>query len=891
LAGGSNGGADSGTVSVTVNGYVATQSYGASDSAQTVASGLTSTLNASSSPVSASLSGATITLTSKLIGSGTNYSLSASETWNTQTFTSPSFSASLSGSNLAGGSDGSFGTTPLVTLYSYDALDHLICAVQKSTDITAFSTCAAASAAWRPRSFVYDSLSRLTSATNPESGNITYTYDANGYVLSKTSPMPNKIPADTSSPQTLTISYSYDALNRVTLKTYSDGATPVRYGYDGVALTGCTLTPPTITDTNPVGRRTSMCSDGTSSSWALDITSGVGWKTTEKKTIGSVTQTITAQSNFGGVLYQTTYPSGRVVTYGASGAGSQTSAVDSTNAITYAQNATYAPFGGLLTMTNGSGPITVTNAYNERLQPVTLSAATGANTLFSKTYDFHRANGDNGNVFQVINNLVSGRSQSFTYDALNRIVMAQSAAASGSQCWGESYTIDNWANLTNKNVTKCSTVPLNAPASTNNQISGYCYDKAGNLLGTSACPGLPYTPAYTYDEENRLKTAGGVTYTYDGDGRRVRKNNGTLYWGNGPLAESDLSASATSWKEYIFFNGTRIARRDASNSSVHYIYSDYLGSSSVITNATGTLPVEEDLDYFPYGGIAYGAPSDHYEFTGKERDSESGLDYFGARYDSSTLGRFMTPDSIAYSGLGDPQSLNLYSYVGNHPTSLVDPDGHCWGWAQWLCNLGQRIANKWNGDGFRTNQQIDSTPPASDPRNQRRRQQEGKQPGAVQRAVNGYFNLATTMTVHERAIHKKWNVWMAAHDCENNPFGGCGVGPSLASLGLYTRPTVRVGRWMSKTELEQMRNDQRMVESTNNGISGVTVPPNPDAYKDVKPGEVFVEFDLPEDALQGYTENNGWAKVWGPSSIFAEKVGITEMPPATNIEEIMEFLP
>ena len=54
-------------------------------------------------------------------------------------------------------------------------------------------------------------------------------------------------------------------------------------------------------------------------------------------------------------------------------------------------------------------------------------------SLFSRTYDFHRANGDNGNVFQVINNLDNARNQSFTYDALNRIATAQSAAMSGAR--------------------------------------------------------------------------------------------------------------------------------------------------------------------------------------------------------------------------------------------------------------------------------------------------------------------------------------------------------------------------------------------------------------------------------------------------------------------------
>ena len=74
--------------------------------------------------------------------------------------------------------------------------------------------------------------------------------------------------------------------------------------------------------------------------------------------------------------------------------------------------------------------------------------------------------------------------------------------------------------------------------------------------------------------------------------------------------------------------------------------------------------------------------SNHYKFTGKERDSESGLDYFGARYYSNGLGRFITPDwaakatAVPYAEFSDPQSLNLYTYVRNIPTSKADLDGH-----------------------------------------------------------------------------------------------------------------------------------------------------------------------------------------------------------------------
>jgi RHS repeat-associated protein len=71
-----------------------------------------------------------------------------------------------------------------------------------------------------------------------------------------------------------------------------------------------------------------------------------------------------------------------------------------------------------------------------------------------------------------------------------------------------------------------------------------------------------------------------------------------------------------------------------------------------------------------------------YKFTGKERDTESGDDYFGARYYASSMGRWMSPDwsakvmPVPYAKLDNPQSLNLYAYVGNNPLIHVDADGH-----------------------------------------------------------------------------------------------------------------------------------------------------------------------------------------------------------------------
>jgi RHS repeat-associated protein len=143
----------------------------------------------------------------------------------------------------------------------------------------------------------------------------------------------------------------------------------------------------------------------------------------------------------------------------------------------------------------------------------------------------------------------------------------------------------------------------------------------------------------------------------------------------GIVAESDLTGSLTS--EYVFFDGERVARKDFPSNAVSYYFSDHLKTASVITDSAGNI--KEDEDYFPYGGEVKFVDNDpnHYKFTGKERDTESGLDYFGARYYGNALGRFMTPDTpFADQHAADPQSWNLYAYVRNNPTSDTDQDGH-----------------------------------------------------------------------------------------------------------------------------------------------------------------------------------------------------------------------
>ncbi|HZR27779.1 MAG TPA: RHS repeat-associated core domain-containing protein, partial [Terriglobales bacterium] len=637
---------DSGTVSLTMPGCTVSAPYSISgnNNASLVAGALAEQITPGSScQATGSAVGNGINLTAKTPGSTISFSVTSSSTWNQTHFAQPSFSSP--GGSVGGGSDGNQFANPLVTLYSYDSLGNMLCVEQHGN--VSGTGCSSppssdASSAWRVRRFTYDSLSRLLTARNPESGTIQYGYDNDSNLTSKISPANNQGSSPT------TINYGYDELNRLRTKTFSSGG-GATYLYDLSSIWGASIQ-------NGIGRlgveynytvSDTQCQPGVGATCvgflnSYDVAGRTIYQLQFNQRIPvQVNKPFNYAYNLDGTLKTITYPSTRMVTYNYNAAQRPISAIDNNN-VSFASGAHYTAWGALSSLVNGS--ITTTNYFNARMQPIFLSASAPGQTVLSLGYDFascYSNGGDNGNVCGVTNNKNTSRSVNFHYDSLNRLLAANSTN------WTQNYTYDPWGNLLQKTVTGGDT-PLNlivngvSTVNGKNQATNWCYDAAGNLVGPNPCPNF----TNVYDAENRLiQTTTGVTtsYDYNADGLRVKKtgNASTLYWyglGGEVLEETDLNGNLTN--EYIFFGGKRTARYNSTNGYSFY-FSDHLGSADVLTDSLGNI--KEESDYYPFGGervVTDLGIGNNYKFTGKERDPETGCDYFGARYYCNTIGRF-----------------------------------------------------------------------------------------------------------------------------------------------------------------------------------------------------------------------------------------------------------
>jgi RHS repeat-associated protein len=223
---------------------------------------------------------------------------------------------------------------------------------------------------------------------------------------------------------------------------------------------------------------------------------------------------------------------------------------------------------------------------------------------------------------------------------------------------------------------------------------GVVYDTSGNTTTDNM------GQIYTWDAESRIAsartTSGTVTYKYDAEDNLVYKSGGAsgtfMYYRDaaGRIAFSGTPSGnpgATGTTE-AYVDGDLVG--NWVNSSFSWVGHDWLGTKRYESTGTGSgstaVPVFGHSDTsLPFGDATVSTPATDYDplhFTGKERDAESGNDYFGARYYSSAMGRWLSPDwsakydPVPYAKLDNPQTLNLYQYVLNNPLSAADDDGH-----------------------------------------------------------------------------------------------------------------------------------------------------------------------------------------------------------------------
>ncbi len=564
------------------------------------------------------------------------------------------------------------------TCYKYDVLDNLTEVRQNATVSGGVCT------GGQTRTFAYDALSRLTSAANPESGTTSYTYDGNGNVLTETDGRGG------------TVTHTYDALNRITRTVYSGGgtgfdATPdVTYGYDAAGA---------MEDCKNKGRLTSVTSSVSTTSYGCyDALGRV--KESAQTTSGDAARAFSYEYNAGGTVQTQTYPSGLKVAYQYDAAGRpKTVGKTTVGAEDYASGIGYAAHGGVKALKLGNG-LYESRGYNARLQPTAIRLGTTAGGAQKLSLAFaYGTTANNGNVLsQTIGRegLSGTLTQYYRYDGANRLGLASEGgtAPTGDTCptsavWCRDYTYDAYGNRAVTGV-RGHTLPTGTPTATSafstttNRIAAGTYDGAGNLLS------LAGVGALSYDGENRLTS-------YDNNVASLQEQGAYAYDGLGQRVKRTTTIGGTSETTvYVYDAFGRLAAEYSSVAPVvgaggtFYRTEDHLGSTRLVTKQDKS--VVECRDFFPFGeriasGLngrsltCYGGTGDavKQQFTGKERDVESSLDYFGARYYSARLGRFTGVDPANAGAVPSvPQSWNGYAYAINNPLAFIDPTGLFW---------------------------------------------------------------------------------------------------------------------------------------------------------------------------------------------------------------------
>jgi RHS repeat-associated protein len=441
------------------------------------------------------------------------------------------------------------------------------------------------------------------------------------------------------------LTYTYDQLNRLTVKSYPD-TTTVNYTYDNDS-------------------RLTQVSDPTGTyQFTFD-------------NMGRLTGTTTSYAFLTGRNFATSYgydAASNRTSFADPESGSTAYVYDTLNrlqALTPPAAISGGSFGfgydALSRRTSLTRPNAVNTSYSydnlSRLLNVT--HAKGGVTLDGATYTLDNAGNRNSKA-----DLYEGVTTNYGYDNIYELLSATQSTNTT-----ESYTYDPVGNrLSNLSGSGWSN-------NTSNELSSrpgvtYTYDNNGNTLTKADSTG---TTNYTWDFENRLTTVtlpgtgGTINFAYDPFGRRIRKvsSSGTsiyAYDGDNLVEEANSSGAAVA----RYSQGLNIDEPLAMlrSSTTTYFQADGLGSVTSLSSGAGALA--QNYTYDSFGNIiaTSGSIVNNFRYTGREWDTETSLYYYRARYYDPSLGRFTSEDPLEFEG-----GKNFYAYTHNAPLTFVDPFG------------------------------------------------------------------------------------------------------------------------------------------------------------------------------------------------------------------------
>ena len=555
------------------------------------------------------------------------------------------------------------------------------------------------------RTWTYDTLGRLTAVTQPESGTTIYSaFTATG------KPTATTYGYGSASPRA--VAASYDALDRVTSITASDGSVNQAFVYDD------------STRGAGNGRLTSANASGVIRDLAYNGLNG---------RLSSLTWTVDGRSFTMGLGYDAygdltsrTYPDGKV----------ETISYDLARGVpggALLNGAALASFGydpvhwGLTALTYGNGGNSFFGYDTDQARLKTMTHLAGSQQLASWAF-----------AYDSLGQLLTDGEDAYGYDALGRLVNAYvrdpldtqaghglqqtfSYDAFGNRTGMSSQKVTNWAAsvappgsptlvaltsdprpLRSFTMTTGETTSLAAtnhlPATVGGASTGGAYDAQGNLTAIWSAPGVSTSQVtMAYDALGRVTTLGDTahstsqTYAFDDEGLRIKALDSatslTKYAiydeGRKLIAQYEVpSGGSLTWKKDLVYVGAKEVAEVDSTGKTRVEFLDHLGSPRFEWDGTATGAVDGvhliAQKYAPFGEYL-NDPATQSKFakgfTNHEQTDPSGLIYMQARFYAPMYGRFLSPDPARDQHFEQTQSWNIYSYVQNDPTMRIDPTG------------------------------------------------------------------------------------------------------------------------------------------------------------------------------------------------------------------------